>query len=77
MARVEKESRVFMTMDKGIANIQAYSPDRFAGLFLVRPIANTLMDRATCGRLYVSATQAFVARRVTGLLHISPSWQKP
>ena len=37
MARVEEESRVFMTMDKGIANIQTYSPGRFAGLILLRP----------------------------------------
>lgn len=37
MARVEQESRVFMTMDKGIANIQTYAPGRFAGLILLRP----------------------------------------
>ena len=37
LARVEQESRIFMTMDKGIANIQAYSPERFAGLILLRP----------------------------------------
>ncbi len=37
MARVEAESRVFLTMDKGIANINAYSPGRFAGLILLRP----------------------------------------
>lgn len=37
MAGVEEESRIFMTTDKGIANIQAYSPGRFAGLILLRP----------------------------------------
>ena len=37
MSRVEGEFRVFMTMYKGIANIQAYSPGRFAGLILLRP----------------------------------------
>ncbi len=37
MARVEAESRVFLTMDKGIANINAYSPGRFAGLILLWP----------------------------------------
>ena len=37
MFRVEEEFRVFMTLDKGIANIQAYSPKRFAGLILLRP----------------------------------------
>jgi hypothetical protein len=37
MSRLDEEFRVFMTMDKGIANIQAYSPRRFAGLILLRP----------------------------------------
>lgn len=29
MARVQQESRVFMTMDKGIVDIQTYPPTRF------------------------------------------------
>ena len=37
MVRVEDESRVFMTMDKGIADVWAYPPHRFAGLVLFRP----------------------------------------
>ena len=37
VARVEAEARIFMTMDRGIANTQAYLPDRFAGLILLRP----------------------------------------
>ncbi len=37
MVHVGNESRVFMTMDKGVANIQVYPPARFAGLILFRP----------------------------------------
>jgi predicted nuclease of predicted toxin-antitoxin system len=57
MARVEEESRVFMTMDKGIANIQAYSPRRFAGLILLRP------NQAGRG-----AVLSFVRERLTQIL---------
>ena len=31
MVRVEDESRVLMTMDKGIADVRAYQPHRLAG----------------------------------------------
>jgi predicted nuclease of predicted toxin-antitoxin system len=50
MARVEDESRIFMTMDKGIANIQAYAPGRFAGLILFRP--NQRRVAGKCCRSY-------------------------
>jgi predicted nuclease of predicted toxin-antitoxin system len=59
MARVEEESRVFLTMDKGIANIQAYSPGRFAGLILFRP--------SQAGR---GAVLAFVRKRLPKLLEL-------
>lgn len=59
MARVEEESRVFMTMDKGIANIQAYSPERFAGLILLRP--------HQAGR---GAVLAFVRKRLAQILDL-------
>ncbi len=57
MVRVEKEARIFMTMDKGIANIQAYSPGRFAGLILWRP------NQAGRG-----AVLSFVRERLTQIL---------
>jgi hypothetical protein len=59
MARVEEESRVFLTMDKGIANIQAYSPGRFSGLILFRP--------SQAGR---GAVLAFVRKSLPKLLEL-------
>ena len=59
MARVEEESRIFMTMDKGIANIRAYSPGRFAGLVLLRP------NQAGRG-----AVLSFVRARLTQILDL-------
>jgi len=59
MAHVEEESRVLMTMDKGIANIRAYSPSRFAGLILFRP--------NQAGR---RAVLEFVRKRLTQLLDL-------
>ena len=59
LARVEQESRIFMTMDKGIANIQAYSPARFAGLILLRP------NQAGRG-----VVLSFVRERLTQLLDL-------
>jgi len=38
MKRVAEESRAFLTMDKGIANVQIYPPPgNFSGLILFRP----------------------------------------
>jgi predicted nuclease of predicted toxin-antitoxin system len=59
LARVEEESQVFMTMDKGIANIRAYSPRRFAGLVLLRP--------SQMGR---GAVLSFVRKRLAQLLDL-------
>lgn len=59
MARVAEKSRIFMTMDKGIANIQEYSPGRFAGLILFRP------NQTGCG-----AVLSFVRKRLNQLLDL-------
>lgn len=32
-----REGRVFLTMDKGVADVRAYPPERYAGLVLFRP----------------------------------------
>lgn len=52
-----EESRVLMTMDKGIADVRVYPPDHYAGIVLFRP--------ATQGR---GATLAFVRRHLSALL---------
>lgn len=57
VSRVREESRVFVTMDKGIADIQAYPPEQFAGLILFRP--------EEVGR---GAVLSFVRSRLTQLL---------
>ena len=36
-ARVRSEARVLITLDKDFANIQAYPPDRHAGIIVLRP----------------------------------------
>ncbi len=59
MVHVEEESRILMTMDKGIANIRVYSPSRFAGLILLRPNQS--------GR---GAVLKFVSKRLTQLLDL-------
>jgi len=59
MARVEAEARIFMTMDRCIANTQAYLPDRFAGLILLRP-----------NRVGRGAVLSFVRRRLAQLLDL-------
>jgi predicted nuclease of predicted toxin-antitoxin system len=37
MSEVQAEGRAILTMDKGIANVAAYPPDKFAGIVLFRP----------------------------------------
>lgn len=37
LLRAQSEGRVFITMDKGIANIQKYPPSQYPGLILLRP----------------------------------------
>lgn len=38
--RVRSEGRVLLTMDRGIANVRAYPPERYAGIILFRPGAS-------------------------------------
>jgi hypothetical protein len=42
---VAEESRVFLTMDKGIANITVYQPKRFSGL---APIVTSVFRISLC-----------------------------
>jgi predicted nuclease of predicted toxin-antitoxin system len=37
MEKVQSEHRIFLTMDKGIANTRMYPPERYAGIILFRP----------------------------------------
>jgi hypothetical protein len=57
MNRTRQESRVLLTMDKGIADVRKYPPDQYAGIVLFRP--------ATLGR---GASLAFVRRHLPALL---------
>jgi predicted nuclease of predicted toxin-antitoxin system len=57
LAKVQSEGRAILTMDKGIANVRVYPPDRYAGIVLFRP-------RYT-GR---DATLAFVRQHLPALL---------
>jgi predicted nuclease of predicted toxin-antitoxin system len=59
MSHAEEEFRILMTMDKGIASIQAYSPGRFAGLILLCP-----------GRSGRKAVLTFVRKRLVQLLDL-------
>lgn len=57
LGAAEKGKRVLLTMDKGVANVRLYPPERFEGIVLFRP------KRA--GRL---ATIEFVRRHLSILL---------
>jgi len=59
LERVRNEGRAFLTMDKGIANVRANPPDRYAGLVLFRPRSS--------GRGMVLA---FVRRHLLAVLQI-------
>jgi hypothetical protein len=53
----QREDRVLLTMDKGIADVRAYPPEEYAGIVLFRPSSQ--------GR---GATLAFVRRHLPTLL---------
>jgi predicted nuclease of predicted toxin-antitoxin system len=55
---VRREGYTLLTMDKGIADVRAYPPDRYAGIVLFRP--------STSGR---GAVRAFVRRHLPTILH--------
>ena len=59
LEKVRHEGRAFLTMDKGIANVRANPPDRYAGLVLFRPRSS--------GRGMVLA---FVRRHLSAVLQI-------
>lgn len=54
---VQREGRVLLTMDKGIADVRAYPPEQYSGLILFRP--------HTTGR---KAVTTFVRRHLPMLL---------
>jgi predicted nuclease of predicted toxin-antitoxin system len=56
-AVAQREGRVLLTMDKGIADVRAYPPEDYAGIVLFRP--------ASQGR---GTTLAFVQRHLPALL---------
>jgi predicted nuclease of predicted toxin-antitoxin system len=37
LSKVQAEARVFLTLDKGIANIRTYPPQQYSGIVLFRP----------------------------------------
>lgn len=57
LKKVQQEGRVFLTMDKGVADVRAYPPEQYAGLVLFRP--------QTSGR---QAVLLFVRRHLPALL---------
>lgn len=57
VGEIQKERRILLTMDKGIADIRAYPPEHLAGIVLFRP--------ATQGR---GATLSFMRRHLPALL---------
>lgn len=57
LERVQSEGRALLTMDKGIADVRTYPPERYAGIVLLRP--------RTSGR---SDVMAFVRRHLPALL---------
>jgi predicted nuclease of predicted toxin-antitoxin system len=59
LENVRREGYTLLTMNKGIADVRAYSPDRYAGIVLFRP--------STSGR---GAVRAFVRRHLPTILQI-------
>ena len=76
LEQVKREGRVFLTMDKGIANVRIYPPDQYAGLILFRPNTSgreavvrfvrkhipTLLERELMGRLFVVSDRGIRVR---------------
>lgn len=57
MERAKREERVFLTMDKGVADVRRFPPEEYAGIVLLRP--------RTSGR---AALIAFLRRHLAELL---------
>jgi predicted nuclease of predicted toxin-antitoxin system len=62
LARVQVEKRVFLTLDKGIADIREYPPNKYSGIVLFRP--------PTAGR---SETLTFIRQHLRTLLQNDPT----
>jgi predicted nuclease of predicted toxin-antitoxin system len=62
LARVQIEKRVFLTLDKGVADIREYPPDQYWGIVLFRP--------PTAGR---SETLTFIRQHLHTLLQADPT----
>ncbi|MGE0118819.1 MAG: DUF5615 family PIN-like protein [Dongiaceae bacterium] len=60
LEHVRQEGRAIFTMDKGVADVRAYPPDRYAGIVLFRP--------ASAGR---GAVLAFVRANLALILEQS------
>ena len=58
MQTVQQKSRIFLTMDKGIADVRTYPPNQYAGIVLIRPKSQ--------GR---GATLDFVRRHLPSILN--------
>ena len=59
LKRVQHEERIFLTLDKGIADVRLYPPDRYSGIILFRP--------PSFGQ---GTVLAFVRRHLPGLLQL-------
>ncbi len=59
LKRVQQEQRIFLTLDKGIADVRVYPPDSYSGIILFRP--------PTFGR---GTVLAFVRRHLSALLQL-------
>jgi len=76
LALVRRESRVLLTLDKGIADVRAYPPEAHAGIVLFRPTATgrgttllfvrrhlpSVLERELAGRLLVVTDQGLRLR---------------
>jgi predicted nuclease of predicted toxin-antitoxin system len=63
--RVRRDGRVLLTLDKGIANVRAYPPERHAGIVLFRPGS---MGRGTTLAFVRHHLPAVLERDLTGRL---------
>jgi predicted nuclease of predicted toxin-antitoxin system len=61
-SRAQQESRIFITLDLDFANIQAYPPDRYEGIVVLRP---KTQDKPT--------VVAYVHKLIAILQHRSPA----
>jgi predicted nuclease of predicted toxin-antitoxin system len=58
MQIAQREKRVFLTMDKGIANVRSYPPNQFVGIVLFRPKSQGRGETLTFVRRHLPALLA-------------------